>query len=118
LEYRAEKPIVISNRSRLAFWLKTRNEHVPGWQDKNPLIELIAADGSVSTLTPSRDVLSELPAIEAREGWLYLEVPLAGNEDWERSGADIPTATGLRLGFDSWGAPPLQIWLDGLMFQP
>ena len=28
--------------------------------------------------------------------------------------ASITTVNFLTIGFDSWGAPPLRIWLDGL----
>ena len=29
----------------------------------------------------------------------------------------LATANWLTIGFDSWGAPPLRIWLDGLAFK-
>ena len=60
------------------------------------------------------DLLSQPPYNEAREGWTYFVVPLDGDDHWQPSGDVLQTVTEIRLGFDSWGAPPLEIWLDGL----
>lgn len=104
----------LEGKSQFVFWLKTRNEHVPAWQDVNPLVAIVGPDGARTQLTPARDFLSSPPYIEAREGWTHSAVPLAGSEEWQRSGAAIGAATMIELGFDSWGAPPLVIWVDGL----
>jgi hypothetical protein len=41
-------------------------------------------------------------------------VPLAGNDEWKRSGDAVAAVKSIDLGFDLWGAPPLVIWVDGL----
>ena len=43
-------------------------------------------------------------------------VTLAGDTDWrcEAKGAALATVNWITLGFDSWGGPPLTIWIDGL----
>ena len=104
----------LEDHHALVFWIKTRNEGTPAWQDVNPLITLHDANGKTLTLTPAGDFLSQLPYNEAREGWAYFIVPLAGNADWKRSGEPLTFVQGVDLGFDSWGAPPLHLWLDGL----
>ena len=65
-------------------------------------------------LTPIRDFLSQPPYIEAREGWTYFQVPLAGNQEWKRDGEIPSSIRSIDFGFDSWGAPPLSIWIDGV----
>jgi len=111
------EPTRLTGKKALVFWLKTRNEHVPAWQDLNPLVELQSAAGQSLRLTPKRDFLSEPPYLEAREGWTYFSVPLAGDAAWTRAGDALESVSSIRLGFDSWGAPPLSIWIDGLGFE-
>ena len=75
-------------------------------------------DGKTSaTFTPTRDFLSAPPCNEARDGWAYFVVPLAGGGEWKRTGGAITTVNSISLGFDSWGAPPLDVWIDGLAFK-
>ena len=105
---------VPADRTHLVFWIKTRNEGTPAWQDVNPPITLHGPGGKTAQLTPTGDFLSNLPYNEAREGWAYFSVPLVGNDTWKRSGDAISEIAKLDIGFDSWGAPPLWIWLDGL----
>lgn len=109
-----EKGVSLAGKTHLVFWLKTQNENVPAWQDLNPLVSLGGADGTKLSLTPARDFLSAPPYNEAREGWTYFSIPLAGNADWKRTGDNVTAVQSLHFGFDSWGAPPLVIWLDGL----
>ncbi len=45
---------------------------------------------------------------------IIFAVPLAGDQQWKREGADLTTLNYLTIGFDSWGALPLRIWIDGL----
>lgn len=109
-----QKPVDLTGKTRIVFWLKTQNENIPGWQDLNPPVALVAADGSRLQLSPVRDFLSSPPYNEAREGWTYFDVPLAGNTPWTRTGDGLSDAAAIELGFDAWGAPPLVIWIDGL----
>ncbi len=104
--------------AQLVFWLTTRNENTPAWQDLNPLVTLVDEQGNQLELTPARDLLSTPPYNEARDGWTYFVVPLCGSQLWQRSGPDLDSVRELRFGFDSWGAPPLQIRLDGIAILP
>lgn len=72
-----------------------------------------SADKSV-VLRPAGDFLSQRPNNEEREGWSYFAVPLASSERWKREGEPIAVLNYLTIGFDSWGAPPLRIWIDGM----
>lgn len=118
LVYRTpRKGISLVGRSRLAFWLKKRNEHVPAWQGENPIVTLADPAGEQLVFNPAGDFLSSPPYNEARDGWTYFVVPLSGSDRWKRSGSDIRGVREIRIGFDSWGAPPLEIWLDGLTIQ-
>ncbi len=119
LLYPAEKKLglALAGKTHLVCWFKGINENVPAWQDANPLITLYENDTKFIRLTPKRDFLSNPPYIEAREGWTYFVVPLAGDEWWQREGADVSSVNYLTIGFDSWGVPPLHLWLDGLSIQ-
>ena len=108
------QPVPTADNGSLVFWLKTRNENIPGWQDLNPLLDLVAANGKRLRLRPVRDFLSAPPYNEAREGWSYFVVPLAGNAFWKRTGENLSDIEAVEFGFDAWGAPPLVIWVDGL----
>jgi parallel beta-helix repeat protein len=107
----------LKDHSRLVFWVKVVNENVPAWQGPNPLITLYESAGRSVVLTPKADFLSQPFHNEEREGWRRFEVPLAGDEQWVREGPALATVNYLTIGFDSWGAPPLRIWIDGLYFQ-
>ncbi len=103
-----------AGKTHLVFWVKARNEHVPGWQGPNPVVGLGGADGSVCRFTPTQELLSSPAFTEAREGWMRLEVPLAGDAIWQREGSVPETLAAIECGFDSWGTPPLTLWLDGM----
>ncbi|MCY2964952.1 MAG: right-handed parallel beta-helix repeat-containing protein [Planctomycetota bacterium] len=104
----------LEGRTHLVFWIRTLNENIPAWQGENPVVTLHESADRSMTLTPKGDFLSSPPYIEAREGWVYFAVPLAGNDEWIRTGDDLRQVNWLSIGVDSWGAPPLRIWLDGL----
>ena len=104
----------LAGKTHLVFWIKAINENVPAWQGPQPIITLYESDQKFAVLTPKDDFLSSRPNNEEREGWSYFVVPFAGNEQWERTG-DVPaTLNYVTIGCDSWGAPPLRIWLDGM----
>ncbi|MGE5191942.1 MAG: right-handed parallel beta-helix repeat-containing protein [Deltaproteobacteria bacterium] len=107
----------LAGKTRLVFWFKAINENVPAWQDANPIVTLYESDEKFLRLTPKGDFLSAPPYNEAREGWYYFAVPLAGDEKWQREGAALSTANFLSIGVDSWGAPPLRMWIDGLALE-
>lgn len=107
----------LAGKKQLVFWFKAINENVPAWQDANPIVTLYETDEKFARLTPKGDFLSAPPYNEAREGWYYFAVPLAGDSKWQREGADLSTANFLSIGVDSWGAPPLRMWIDGLALE-
>lgn len=98
----------------IVVWIAPRNPHVPAWQDGNPVFTLRDGAGRRMELAPEKDLLASPPSTEAREGWLRVEAPLAGGDGWKRTGDALAEATAIGIGFDSWGAPPLDIRLDGL----
>lgn len=104
----------LKGKRALVFWIKAINENLPAWQFTNPVVTLYESESRFVTLTPKVDLLSQRPNNEEREGWSYLVVPLAGDETWKREGPELSTVRYLTLGFDSWGAPPLRIWIDGM----
>jgi parallel beta-helix repeat protein len=106
----------LAGKTHLVFWLKTRNENIPAWQDANPLVTLFGRDGAKVEYRPRTDLLGQPAETEAREGWTFIRVPLASDVDWKRTGESVESLQWLSLGFDSWGAPPLEIWIDGLSF--
>ncbi len=110
-------PQSLRDKRQLVFWIKTINENIPAWQDVNPQIRVVGAKGGVMRLIPTRDWLGSPIATEAREGWTYFCVPLSGNQDWRRDGEHPADVKAIEMGFDSWGAPPLVIWIDGLGLQ-
>jgi len=79
----------LSRKSHLAFWLKFCNENNGGFQGPNPIVRLHAGKGAF-TYMPAyrglpRNLLGDLPYSEARWGWLYVRIPLAGGDEWIRS---------------------------------
>lgn len=104
----------LEGRKHLVFWLKTINENVPSWQGPNPVITLHESETNFVRLTARTDLLAQPPYNEAREGWTYFVAPISGDDEWTREGGNLQTVNYLTIGFDSWGAPPLQIWIDGL----
>jgi parallel beta-helix repeat protein len=103
-------------KSTLVFWIRFINENVPAWQNANPVVTLYESSSRFARFDGG-DLLSKPPYNEARDGWTYVAVPVRGDAVWKRDGADIATINSLTLGFDSWGAPPLRIWIDGLAFK-
>ena len=106
--------VSLVGKRELVFWIRATNANLPAWQGPQPIITLHESAETFATLTPTTDLLSARPNNEEREGWTYLVVPLAGNDKWKREGEVPATLNYLTIGFDSWGAPPLDIWLDGM----
>ena len=108
----------LAGKTKLMFWLKAINADVTGWQG-GPFIVLHGDGGKRCHLEPKpgRDLMRELDDNEAREGWRLFEIPLRGDERWQLDG-DLPaTARAVSLAFDSWGAPTLRFWIDGLAIE-
>lgn len=111
-------PLALPSGGSIVVWIKARNPNVPAWQDGNPVFTIRDGDGREAILAPERDLLANPPSTEAREGWLRVEAPLAGGDGWRKSGEMPAKAATIGIGFDSWGAPPLDIRLDGLRVAP
>jgi parallel beta-helix repeat protein len=109
-----DSQIPLAGHSHVVFWLKKRNPNIPAWQGPNPLVALADRAGREMTLVPASDLLSHPPDNEGRDGWTYFAVPLRGDDVWKPEGEPIDAVGQLRFGFDSWGAPTLEIWLDGV----
>ncbi len=107
----------VQGKTHLTFWIKALNKHVPAWQSTNPVVTLYESEDDYAVLTPATDLMSQRPNSEEREGWTYFAVPIAGDSQWRLKGSTPETIRYVTIGFDSWGAPPLRIWIDGLMWQ-
>ncbi len=107
----------LAGRTRLTFWIRTRNPNIPAWQDVNPIVTLHESADRWLRLTPERDLLGNPPDVHYRDEWMPLDVPLAGGTGWTAEsgpGGALQTLNWLTVGLDSWGAPALDVWLDGL----
>lgn len=108
----------LEGKTKLCFWLKAINADVTGWQG-GPFIVLHGPGEERCYIEPApgRDLMREADHSEAREGWRLFEIPLRGDDRWQQNG-DLPTQIrALSVAFDSWGAPPLRIWIDGLAIE-
>ncbi|MEZ6197123.1 MAG: right-handed parallel beta-helix repeat-containing protein [Planctomycetota bacterium] len=119
-----DRPLDLSRRTRLAFWIRYRNPNFWGFQGPNPVVRLLTKTGyfTYTPVGPSgpRNLLWELPEPEGREDWIRLELPLAGGGGWERTKEGeiaLDRIQSLSIQFDSWGGDPFTIWLDGLRFE-
>jgi len=79
----------LSGKKRLTFWVRFANPNNGGFEGPNPIVRLHAGKAAY-TYTPAfggmpRNLLGDLPYSEARHGWLYVEIPLAGGDTWMRS---------------------------------
>lgn len=111
----------LSGKSRLTFWMKTRNPNIPGYQNAGPVIFLYGKDGKLE-YRPVKDgnLLVNLPFSEARWTWMRVEVPLAGDAQWTRKKTGevrLDKIRALGIALDSWGSDPFFVWLDGLRFE-
>lgn len=108
----------LKGKTKLTFWLKAINADVTGWQG-GPFIVIHGQDGKLCHIEPQkgRDLMREIDHNEARDGWRRFEIPLQGDERWQRDGELPANARAISIAFDSWGAPPLRLWMDGLAFE-
>jgi parallel beta-helix repeat protein len=107
----------LAGRTHLSFWIRTRNPNIPAWQGSNPILTLHESEDRWLRLTPTRDLLGNPPDVHFRDEWMPLDVPLAGGAGWTAEngpGGPLATLHWLTVGLDTWGAPPLDVWLDGL----
>ncbi|MGE0607032.1 MAG: protein kinase [Pirellulales bacterium] len=105
----------LQGKTQLGFWIKAATSSPVGWQNTNPIVVLHESDEKAITYTPAANWLKP-PGDDGRLEWRFVAVPLAGDEQWNRNG-DAQTINWLTIGVDSWDAPPLQIWIDGLSLE-
>jgi len=110
--------VSLKGKARVTFWLKAINEDATGWQG-GPFLVLHGDRDSRCYLEPKagKDLMRQLDANEGRDGWRRMEIPLQGSDQWQTDGPVPETLRALSVGFDSWGAPTLRIWIDGLSFE-
>lgn len=108
----------LQGKSKLTFWLKAINEDSTGWQG-GPFVTLVDQVGKPYYLEPAkgRDLMRESANSESREGWRLFEIPLTGDDVWQVDGTMPNAVNKISLAFDSWGAPTLRFWIDGLAFE-
>lgn len=80
----------LSGAEACAFWLSSVNAVQAGYYGAGPILGLESAKGALA-YSPHRDgepvnllSLGGMPYPEAREGWVYVEIPLAGSSAWRR----------------------------------
>lgn len=108
----------LKGKTKLTFWLKVINEDATGWQG-GPFVVLHGDGDQRCYLEPraGKDLMRELDQNEGRDGWRRMVIPLLSDDRWQVDGSMPERARALSLGFDSWGAPTLRIWIDGLSFE-
>jgi hypothetical protein len=107
-----------SRRTTLRFWMRARNPNIPGFQNAGPVFHLYG-DSWSTTLEPVKggNLYNDLPFSEARETWMPVAIPIAGDPHWTRkdTGApDLTRVTAVGIALDSWGVDPFTVWIDGL----
>jgi parallel beta-helix repeat protein len=106
----------LAGKSRLEFWFRAENPAIPCWQGANPVV-VLAGPGASRRLTPTVEIINWTDHPESRDGWLLIRVPLAGDATWTADGPLPKTVERISIGFDSWGAKPFRVWLDGMRFE-
>lgn len=108
----------LEGKTRITFWLKAINSDPTGWQG-GPFVAIHGSDGLTAWIEPKegRDLMRELDNNEEREGWRRFEIPLNGDDRTRLIGKLPAKVKALSLAFDSWGAPPLRIKIDGLAIE-
>lgn len=108
----------LEGKTKLVFWIKAINEDVTGWQG-GPFIVLHDDGEKRYHIEPKEglDLMRHVEHNEARDGWRLMEIPLQGDDRWQTDGNLPQNVRAISLVFDSWGAPTLRIWIDGLSLQ-
>lgn len=101
-----------------SFWLKARNSDQTGWQG-GPFLLLEGSGGKRCWVEPAegKDLMREVEHPEQKLGWRLVQIPLAGGGKWRTHGELPAGLERIGVGFDSWGAPPLEIEIDGLTIE-
>ncbi len=107
----------LTGKKSLAFWVRSRNPNLPGWQGPNPVVTLRGPNRASRILTPARDWLAQPTENEAREGWTLVTVPLEGGDGWDVKGPRPTSLEAIGIGLDSWGMDPWTVWIDGMILK-
>ena len=95
-----------------SFWVYTENPNV-AFQNNSPWIRLCTDPNNYYEFSPSHDILNE-----ARGTWVYVSVPLTGDDTWTRSetgSPDFGEINYIEIHGDTWDAG-FTVWLDDLSF--
>ena len=116
LLYPGDHPAVwdLSASDTLHAWFYAENPSTYGFQNNSPWIYLRGPNGSIE-LHPNYEVLND-----ARDQWLEVEIPLAGNAAWIRTDygtVDLTDIREIEIHVDTWDAG-FTLWIDGLRFEP
>jgi parallel beta-helix repeat protein len=105
----------LTKKARLEFWLHAENPAIPCWQGANPIVTIVGPGGT-RRLTPKVEIINWTDHPECRAGWLLVRAPLAGDPGWAVDGPLPAAVESISIGFDSWGAKPFRVWIDGMRF--
>ena len=101
-----------SGSGGVEFWVYAENPNL-GFQSGSPWIYLATTEGDYYLYTPAWDILNN-----ARDQWLKLRIPLAGDDFWSVTAVGSPDLTNvnyIEIHADTWDAG-FTLWFDGLSF--
>ncbi len=102
----------LSNTGGIAFWIYAVNPN-SGFQERSPWVRFYSSTDDYLELRPTYDILND-----ARDTWLEIKIPLAGNSIWRRTVVGNPDLSAIRwieIHADTWEAG-FEYWLDGMRF--
>lgn len=97
--------------ARIQFWVYAINTNL-SFQNQSPWVAVGSSTGQWE-YRPSYDLLND-----ARNTWLHIDIPLAGDSFWQRTQVGSPSLTDIdfiEIHADTWGAG-FTLWVDGLTF--
>lgn len=105
----------LAGKSKLSFWIKTRNTNVFAFQRDEIVLTLRGPDGELRFVPTERGKPSAPKNSEGRWNWTRVEIALDGSGLWTREGAaPLEQMDTLSVAFDSTGSEKFTVWLDGL----
>jgi parallel beta-helix repeat protein len=107
----------LSGKSVLSFWLKALNLNVFCWQNNEIAVRLISRGGEFRFEPAAKNWLWGPAHTPSRASWRYIEIPLAGDEEWVRATEGAPELShvdAFAFALDSAEEAPFTVWIDGL----
>ena len=98
--------------ARIRFWVYAINENL-GFQSYSPWVRVGTTTSDYWEYKPPYDVLND-----ARNNWLEIDIPLAGDSFWQRTevGSNgVADINYIEIHADTWDAG-FTLWFDGLTF--